>query len=273
MLPVIDFITAILEPCAPYILYAAKDPIVMAIIIGGYWLVNQKVFLRSLEVICFTLVIGFFLKCFWKAPLPPGVASKTWAFPSGHMLWACLFWGYLAFSQRRVWLRSFAVVFLAIYGCCIVIKGFHYPRDIWGAVGFAIPILAGIKRLEEVIWVKQLPHRFALVLWLLAIPALMGTVMMAWLRSDVFAGFVGLLTLVACHKVRAIPDIQANLSWSRRTIGFFLSLGAVAMTMLVIVPGTLTQLTNAIVAEGIGFGITAILLTVLIPRLVSVRHA
>ncbi len=252
---------------APYIFLAAKEPVVVAVIVFGFWLISQKIFSRSLVVICFTLVISFFLKCLWKAPLPPGVGADTWAFPSGHMLWASVFWGYLAWSQPRAWVRVIVLAFLAFYGWAIVAVGYHYPQDIWGAAGFAIVIVSGIFRLERSERVRRYPQAFVGSLWLVSALAFCGTLWLAGLRPATAAGLAGLTVLMMCEMMGWIPgSLGLPLRW--RALGCLVSFAGAAGMMFYVVP-LLQRMTSRPLADSAGFVVMIVLSTVMVPKLIT----
>ncbi|HRE32849.1 MAG TPA: phosphatase PAP2 family protein, partial [Candidatus Berkiella sp.] len=75
-----------------------------------------------------------YLKSIWQMPLP--APMEGWAFPSGHMHSAVVFWGALAIEFRRFWFSALIVFMLCLAGYGLVYHGYHYPIDIVGAVGF-----------------------------------------------------------------------------------------------------------------------------------------
>lgn len=110
--------------------------IMISIVILGYLLVNESVCTKALMLLLFTVVYNTFLKAFWQIPLPPASGLEGFAFPSGHMHSAFVFWGWIAFDSKNRYLMAIIFVLLSFTGFGLVHKGYHYPLDIIGAVSF-----------------------------------------------------------------------------------------------------------------------------------------
>jgi hypothetical protein len=92
---------------------------------GRYRLATTLLFMSS-----FATLFNSFLKSIWQIPLPETANSTGWAFPSGHMHFACVFWLILAFTLGRKHF-SFIIPMLMGLGYALVAKGYHYPIDIF----------------------------------------------------------------------------------------------------------------------------------------------
>ncbi len=112
-----------------------SQPIVLAsVVLVGFLNRNEAIFGRTLLLLLFTMVYNVLLKSIWQYPLPPPL--EGWAFPSGHMHSAVVFWGALAIEFRRTWFSALVVLILCLTGYGLLYHGYHYPIDIMGAVGF-----------------------------------------------------------------------------------------------------------------------------------------
>ncbi|MFO1257137.1 MAG: hypothetical protein U1E78_01750 [Gammaproteobacteria bacterium] len=127
----------LLEEIATTIGLTIDQPFTMIlIVIIGYLLINEAIFAKALMLLLFTMVYNTFLKAHWQIPLPPASGLEGWAFPSGHMHSAFVFWGWLAFDSKNRYLMALIFVLLSFTGFGLVHRGYHYPLDIVGAVCF-----------------------------------------------------------------------------------------------------------------------------------------
>lgn len=104
------------------------------IVVGLLWGRHPAMFGRTLLLVCFTMIYNLGLKSIWKVPLPP--LLDGWAFPSGHMHAAVIFWGWLSIEIRRVWFSEIVLLILLIVAYGLLYHGYHWPLDILGAIGF-----------------------------------------------------------------------------------------------------------------------------------------
>lgn len=126
-----------LEEIATTVGLTIDQPYTMiSIVIIGYLLLHEALFARALMLLLFTMVYNTFLKAHWQIPLPPASGLEGWAFPSGHMHSAFVFWGWLAFDSRNRYIMALVFVLLSFTGFGLVHRGYHYPLDIVGAVCF-----------------------------------------------------------------------------------------------------------------------------------------
>src|SRR5262249_47331907 len=111
------------------------NPSILASIITiGFLTQNERVFARTLFLLTFTLISNFYLKSLWQVPLIAHMDG--WAFPSGHMSIAVVFWGYLACIYRNFIFSALVGFMLCLAGYGLVYQGYHYPIDILGSVIF-----------------------------------------------------------------------------------------------------------------------------------------
>lgn len=104
------------------------------VIIIGFLAVNEKIYGKALFLLLFTMIYNYYLKSLWQVPLPPPL--EGWAFPSGHMHSAVVFWGWLAYQYRNFIFSALAALILCLVGYSLVYNGYHYPIDTLGALGF-----------------------------------------------------------------------------------------------------------------------------------------
>lgn len=145
-----------------------SQPLLMAcVIFVGFLLLSEKAFGRTLFLLLFTMIYNVYLKSIWQMPLPPPL--EGWAFPSGHMHGAVVFWGWLAIEYRKIWYAELTFFMLCLTGYGIVYHGFHYPIDILGACGFGILSLLVYTFLHRLSFFKEHPYRLGYLLAILGI--------------------------------------------------------------------------------------------------------
>lgn len=91
-------------------------------------------FIRTLLLVSFTLVYNLGLKSIWQVPLLPPL--EGWAFPSGHMHAAVVFWGWLAIEFHRFWFTGIVLIILSIIAYSLLHYFYHWPIDILAAIIF-----------------------------------------------------------------------------------------------------------------------------------------
>lgn len=115
--------------------YLGNTYVMCTIIIVGFVLYDSKVFGRAGCLLLFTVIYNSWLKSLWQIPLPPHLDG--WAFPSGHMHAACVFWGALAIElNKRIFYWIYPAI-ISIVGYGLFYNGYHDLIDILGALGFA----------------------------------------------------------------------------------------------------------------------------------------
>jgi len=145
-----------------------SQPIVLAcVVLVGFLNRNEAIFGRTLFLLLFTMVYNVFLKSIWQVPLPPPL--EGWAFPSGHMHSAVVFWGALAIEFRRFEFSALVVFTLCLTGYGLIYHGYHYPIDILGAVGFGSFSLFLYNIFKQQPYFKEKPYRLGTQLSFLAI--------------------------------------------------------------------------------------------------------
>jgi len=140
-----------------------SQPIVLAsIVLVGFLNRNEAVFGRTLLILLFTMIYNVYLKSIWQMPLPAPL--EGWAFPSGHMHSAMVFWGALALEYKGFWPKGLVLLILCMSGFGLVFSGYHYPIDILGAVAFGSVTLTIHHFLQQQTVLKEQPYRLGTLL-------------------------------------------------------------------------------------------------------------
>lgn len=156
-----------LELIAKFGLFFGQPTVIVCIIVVGFLLGREAVFGRALFLLLFTMIYNVYLKSIWQMPLPPPL--EGWAFPSGHMHSAVVFWGWLAIEYRKIWYAELTFFLLCLIGYGIVYHGYHYPIDILGAVAFGSISLVLYSLLQRLPYFKQKPYRLGFFLTILGL--------------------------------------------------------------------------------------------------------
>lgn len=151
-----------LEIIAKIGLFFCYPPVLASIIIIGFLTMSEKIYGHALFLMLFTMIYNFYLKFLFQLPLPPPM--EGWAFPSGHMHVAVVFWGWLAVAYRQVAFSAVVFLILNLVGYGLIYHGYHYPQDILGSLGFGsltLIVYSGINRLSIF---KQKPYTMGILL-------------------------------------------------------------------------------------------------------------
>ncbi|MDR1034575.1 MAG: phosphatase PAP2 family protein [Holosporales bacterium] len=117
------------------------DVIAFAIVLGILFHYRKEDFEQSACFVCFVIIFNTLLKNLFKIPLFPNL-GPGYAFPSGHMHVATIFYGYFFYRAQNY---TEKVIFATILGCiasAIVYCHFHDWYDIAGAIAFAFSEIA-----------------------------------------------------------------------------------------------------------------------------------
>jgi hypothetical protein len=136
----------------------------------GFCLINPKIFGKALLLVLFTMVYNTYLKSIWQVPLPAPL--EGWAFPSGHMHSALVFWGWIAIEYRKTWLSAIVILMMMSLGFGLIHAGHHYPNDVLGAVGFGALSLLIYGLLQFIPPLREKPYRLGMLLIPLSIVCL-----------------------------------------------------------------------------------------------------
>jgi membrane-associated phospholipid phosphatase len=113
---------------------------------GGFFVRSQAregsvIWGNASLLVLFTMIFNVFLKSLFLVPLNPALGIKGYAFPSGHMQVAVVFYGWLAMAYANRILQGIVVIILTGIGYGLVQQGYHNLLDVLGAVGFGMATL------------------------------------------------------------------------------------------------------------------------------------
>ena len=77
--------------------YLNDFPVVFAIVLLGWLFIDTSIFRHLAYLACLSIIVNVALKGTFKVPLPPEL-HVGYAFPSGHMQFATVFYGWILAS-------------------------------------------------------------------------------------------------------------------------------------------------------------------------------
>ena len=152
----------------------------------------------------FGTIFVTYLKSIWQIPLAPWVKSDGWAFPSGHMFVACVFYLQISREIQKRWVTNLVYIILLNEAYGLVQQKYHIMRDVAGALGFAIITLYFYNMLTKRPFFQNRPEFLIIVLLPLS---LILTILLPSIQPHVIHSLAGLVgfSLVACvHKKLAM---------------------------------------------------------------------
>jgi hypothetical protein len=133
-----------------FLWFGQATPIVL--IVGlGYWGYRRHTFSHVLFLLLLSMVVNAFLKCWFQVPLKSHLGEGWYAFPSGHMQLATVFYGRLWWEFRQKKLVHLIPLLLIGLAWAMISKNYHDVSDVLAgaAVGVGLLILyGGFERLE-----------------------------------------------------------------------------------------------------------------------------
>ena len=128
---------------AHFFLFFDQWPFMLGLLSGGFILGNRTLFYHTACITLLSMIINVALKHTFQLPLSLNIGHIGYAFPSGHMQLAAVFYGFLALHTKKPRLYLLTLILLGGIGFGIVHFNYHNWTDIGGAFFFAVFILGG----------------------------------------------------------------------------------------------------------------------------------
>jgi undecaprenyl-diphosphatase len=168
-----------------------KEEVIIPIIIFGMIFHKREPYAHAICFFCVIMIFNTFLKNLFKIPLLPHLGNG-YAFPSGHMHAATIFYGYVLYKTNDWKVKFFLAFLICGIGFSLVYCNYHNWLDVCGAFGFAI-VEIGIYRYLEKNTSTRLIAIVALIFSILIIRALF---LMQKLEPHVWLGFYVLVGMI-----------------------------------------------------------------------------
>jgi len=108
---------------------------ILPAVVLGMLFHKRDLYAKAVCFLFFVIIFNTLLKHIFKVPLFPHLGDG-YAFPSGHMHAATVFYGYIIYKIENKAVRTMLVFLLMIMGFSLIHRHFHDLFDVLGAVGF-----------------------------------------------------------------------------------------------------------------------------------------
>ena len=105
----------LIDTIAKFFLVFGQEFILIPLIIIGFLALNKKTYGHTIFLLLFTMIFYTFLKSIFQIPLAEHLNKTGYAFTSGHMQSAIVFYGWLWFAHKNVLVRSITSIIILIY--------------------------------------------------------------------------------------------------------------------------------------------------------------
>ncbi len=127
---------------AKFFLFFSQEFIIIPIIVFGFIMGKKDNFGSALSLLLLTMIFNTLLKSMFQVPLAPHLEKVGFAFPSGHMQSAVVFYGWFFYKTSSLPLKGLSLILLAGCGWALVYLRYHTWIDVFGSIGFGVLTLA-----------------------------------------------------------------------------------------------------------------------------------
>jgi len=172
-------------------LFFSHESMVILLTTLGYLGFKRNIFAKALCLLLFTMIFNAFLKSIWQIPRPAEMGTG-FAFPSGHMQTAVVFWCWIGFEFRHKYLWLFIAFLLSGIAFGLIHFNYHILRDILGALLFGSLTIFCYASLLKTPFFRLYISASGLILALISIPLLIYNTrdsLSLWLAEGSLVGF------------------------------------------------------------------------------------
>lgn len=145
-------------------------------------------------LVLFTMIFNVFLKSLFLIPLNPTLGIKGYAFPSGHMQVAVVFYGWLAMVYANRITQSFIIIILTGIGYGLIQQGYHNIKDVMGGIAFGILTVAACAKVRNSSSIQKNPSHLGLYFIPLAGTLVIGRVLRIGISRHIIITYLGLVS-------------------------------------------------------------------------------
>lgn len=173
-----------------FFLSFSHETALLPISLIGYTFYNRRRWGSALYILLFTMILAKFLKNIWQIPLPEHLGIKEYTFPSGHMQATVAFYGWVMLECRTKTVAAICSIIMLGVAFGLMHFGYHIPRDILGALGFAAVTLA-IYRFLLIKFFINTPERIGILLSVIGLILIyqLPSIPFLWLPEGALVGF------------------------------------------------------------------------------------
>jgi hypothetical protein len=211
----------LLDIVAKFFLIFGQEFVLIPLIIFGFLALNKKTYGHAIFLLLFTMIFSAFLKSIFQIPLAEHLNKTGYAFPSGHMQTAIVFYGWLFIAHKNTLVRSLVSIILLGIGFALIQQKYHNLYDVLGAVLFGLLTLFVYTIVLQIKLFMNKPFLLGYMLIALSIGLLFSMDSLLQHTSMAFmvlAGFTLSWTIFS-------DSIEVTLSFVRSMIGFFSIIG------------------------------------------------
>ncbi|MDR3179640.1 MAG: hypothetical protein LBT70_01960 [Holosporaceae bacterium] len=110
---------------------------ILPITVLGMIFHQRKLYEKAACFLLFAMIFNTLLKHLFRVPLFPHL-GEGYAFPSGHMHAAAMFYGYILYQMVDRRIKMLLAIILMCEGFSLIYCKFHDLLDVLGALGFAV---------------------------------------------------------------------------------------------------------------------------------------
>ena len=193
-----------LDLISKFFLTFGRAEIIIPLSIVGYIFHDRNKWVRAIYIMLFGTIFVAYLKSIWQIPLAPWVKSDSWAFPSGHMFVASVFYLQISREMQKRWVSNLVYIVLLGEAFGLIQQKYHILRDVAGALGFAILSLYLYALLTKRSFFRNRPEWLILVLLPISMILIILLPIIQPYILYVLAGLVGFSVVSIVHKKLAI---------------------------------------------------------------------
>lgn len=141
---------------ASFFLVFGNGLIIIPLLLWGLIFAERRLFYSALCLIGLSILVNVALKVSFQLPLSPSLGKEGFAFPSGHMQLATVFYGGLAYNKRSQLFSLLIVCLLAGIGWGLIHYNYHNLYDVSAAFIVALCLLylyQCLQRVEKEQWI------------------------------------------------------------------------------------------------------------------------
>ena len=210
-----------LDITSKFFLVFGQEFILIPLIIIGFLALNKKTYGHAIFLLLFTMIFNTFLKSIFQIPLAEHLNKTGYAFPSGHMQSAIVFYGWLCFAHKNALVRSITLIIIVGVGCALIQQKYHNLYDVLGAVLFGILTLFIYAMVLQIKLFRNKPFLLGYILIAFSVGLLFS---MDSLPNHTFMAFMVLTGFTLSWTV--FPDsTEMTLSFFKSMIGFICIVG------------------------------------------------
>jgi undecaprenyl-diphosphatase len=125
-----------LNTVAEVFLNCGHELVLVPLIILGFLAFDRKIFGNATFLLLFTMIFNVLLKALFQVPLAAHINKVGYAFPSGHMHGAVVFYGWILLNTRNSLIKIGLTILISGIAFGLIYQKYHNIYDVIGAIVF-----------------------------------------------------------------------------------------------------------------------------------------